>query len=533
MNSELIESDLLMNDTLDIAAAKKRKFDQVTPDSSSNTHVLLDQLSLALNEQTMWTTKARVIFKSLLNMTSNNKSAVLNLRIADQNGNIVRVVCFNDAAHHYFRTVELDHVYVISKSLVKQNTNVHSSAVASQPGLNTSFDLEFDLQATKLVPSLVANNDALFVVRAPPIAVADITSVQSLRSQPVARLTGTVNMIGVVVGIGSLQTVSTGKQKYDLILVDHSTAGSPTAIGGGNSALLGAYAVTMWSRFEVIHGLCVGRPLLLRQVRVGQYNGKMQLSLSYESTVEELSALVRHSTANGTLDSFDNSPTTQIYKLLLDSCLTRPLPTVAELFKAFASSKVSRRSTFQEMINDVESSATLPVSTSIADIYKEVTTCDVTTALPKQYKIRGRVRSINMQRALYYLACPQCRKKMIEPVAGQYQCQNTAKCIEQPPETRPDVTYSLAVNVGAVDPASDGALLDNCVAFAKIGVQLLGIPAQTIMDNKQNLDLAEFTSWWTDSIVAPIINNIYEFDLTVSADDSKRVQYRINSISKC
>ncbi|KAK1382507.1 hypothetical protein POM88_020242 [Heracleum sosnowskyi] len=291
----------------------------------------------------------------------------------------------------------------------------------------------------------------------------------------VANVKCLIEVVGMVIGYGQLETRSNGARKIDVVLTN-----------ARNEKIV----VALWeSKASQFHELLIAEkdvPLIvvITGLMVKKFSDKVLLSSSdatriYANIDYTPVKDLRNAIAAATGNAAENLP-----KPTYNRFVTAEEPTLQDL-------------TIKEILE-----TTLPNSAAVLR-----RTCEAT------------IVAILQGEGWYYNCCPRCSRK-VQAVEGDYYCNN---CAKEANDFKP--RYKVIVRV------EDTSARTTFTLFNKEAEQLIGVPVETL--------LTQFSEAPGMTVIPPIINNIIgkmcAFDIKINSYNTERgyEEYTVYRLSEC
>lgn len=248
----------------------------------------------------------------------------------------------------------------------------------------------------------------------------------------------TVDIIGILLEVGMTGSIN---------LRDGGQRAKRTLLVGDESNL--SISVTLWGDACEAQSYEVGQVIALKACRVSDYNGK---SLNASSDLQDIAVGIKHPRA------------LQLSKWYQSFAVNGKQPQVRSLTNG---SEGGGRDDRVMLVSELEKFCAedrevLEGKVVYCSLFAEVFWVFVQDSAEK--------------RPIFYLACPDCKKKVIDDGRG-YQCEACSKCHN---EAKPTYNFSFKVQ------DCSGTLIINCLGEA--GESILGIPANQVYEMGDNYE---------------------------------------------
>lgn len=360
----------------------------ITPPSSNGKDNWPVQAISSLNPYMHgWAVKAKVVSKGPKRSFTRKgaPSTVFTAELVDHQGTAIEGTFWKDAADKYYDLLEEGKVYVFARGSVKPANKNYART-------RNDYSLHFD-SAAKVEES---QDDSAFGSAAMSVRM-QFVSIDQLAAFVDKRMP--VDVVGVVLEAGPLNSIkrkadSTEVSRREITIVDKSLKSVGMTLWGGLAEGVGADLES-----EVKAG---NNPVIaMSSCKVSGYNGismstlsRSQLFMNSSADIDEIGGLKDWWTTTGNGLSHTITP------------VAEGMPNVGD--KNGSNIKSSDKQQGKERVNLTDLKACAPNTPDSKPVYRTV---------------KAALVSINPQQTMWYLACPENNRKVVEQDGGGFFCE--------------------------------------------------------------------------------------------------------------
>lgn len=396
--------------------------------------------------QNGWTIKGRCTFKSEIRTYQNarGEGQVISFEVTDESGSI-RITGFTEAARKINDTVQMNHIYKISRGFLKQANEKYNRSTSS-------FEMTIDSNSEL---SEVDDDGSFMQIKYNFTKIAQLDSVD---------VKGNCDVVGVVTSIAPLSEITlrtTGEQcpRRTLTITDDSNA---------------AVELTLWRRQAEIfltEDAASRHPVLLvRNAMRGDFGG-VSLNVSRMTTLE--------------LDPV-NVPEANKLRAWFDGggLNTATIQSITSSVGG-GGGKITgpRKSLAEALIEDVEPAFATGGNTENASA---------------TFITRGMVTFVNTKNDLYYPGDPETKKKVVDQGQGMWMSESSGRTLSDN-----EIVWRYIVSMKVADHSSSQWVS----SFDEVGTTLLGRSAKELRDLKEQ-DMTLYEHLVEDTLCRPMLMKV-------------------------